>query len=99
MKQTFKRSDFVKNLDAIYNDIIDIKIDSKDSFETMMDKFYDVMRKWGICQGTITESGSRLVNNAEWNMCFQVFKQHKLLAFDLWLILSTPPEDLQAYED
>lgn len=91
-----EKSDFVKNLDEIYQEIMNIKIDANDSFKSMMDKFYSVMRKWGICQGTWSENG-RVCNNAEWNMCFQVFKQHKILAFDIWLTLSNPPEDLLAY--
>jgi hypothetical protein len=91
------KSEFVKNLDEIYRDLLAIKIDANDSFKSSMDKFYDVMRKWGICQGTWTENGSRFVNTAEWNMCFQVFKSNKILALDTWLILSEPPEDLLAY--
>lgn len=91
------KSDFAKNLDAIFKDIIDIKIDANDSFKSSMDKFYAVMRKWGICQGTWTEHGSRVCNNAEWNMCFSVFHKHKMLSFDVWMVLSTPPEDLLAY--
>lgn len=94
--ETIEKGNFVDNLGEIYQDILDIKIDSKDSFQSMMNKFYDVMRKWKICQGTWSENG-RTCNNAEWNMCFAVFKQHKILAFDIWLALSNPPEDLRAY--
>ena len=54
------------------------------------------MRKWGICQGTWSENG-RTCNNAEWNMCYQVFKNNKILVLDNWLTLSEPPEDLLAY--
>jgi len=93
-----KKGEFAKNLDEIYRDIISIKINASDSFESMMQKFYRVMRHWGICQGTKSENG-RTINNAEWIMCFMVFKQHKILAFDTWLILSSPPDDLLMYDE
>ena len=91
-----EKKEIASNLGKIYEDILSIKIDMNDSFKSSMDKFYNVMRKWGVCQGTWSENG-RTVNNAEWNMCFQVFKAHKIMAFDVWLILSTPPDDLLAY--
>ena len=92
------RSPFAENLNKIYNDLLSIKITENDSFKSSMDKFYEVMRKWGICQGTWSKNG-RLVANAEWNMCYQTFKNHKILALDTWLILNDPPEDLQAYSE
>jgi len=91
-----EKTEFSNNLNAIYNDILSIKIDSEDSFKTSTDKFYEIMRKYGICQGTWSENG-RLCNNAEWNMCFSAFRQHKILSFDMFIMLSEPPEDLLAY--
>jgi hypothetical protein len=87
------QSKFVKNLDAIYRDILNIKIDENDSFKLTMDKFYAIMRKWGICQGNWSENG-RTCNTAEWNMCYQTFKNHKILALDIWLLINEPPSDL-----
>ena len=86
-----------KRLSDIYKDIIAIKIDAKDSFATSMNKFYKVMRKWNIKQGEWIKSGSRLLCNAEWIMCFDVFRNHKILSLDLWLCLNDPPKDLLAY--
>lgn len=91
-----KKPKISQNLQAIYNDINSIKIDIKDSFLSCMQKFYAVMRKWGIKQGTWTKNG-RSVCSAEWNMCFAVFKQNKILALDIWLVLNEPPSDLLAY--
>lgn len=90
------RSEFVKNLDAIYKDLLAIKINQTDSFKSSMDKFYAVMRKWGICQGTWSGNG-RAIATAEWNMCFMVFKAHRNGYMDLWQCISTPPKDLLAY--
>lgn len=94
--KTIEKNDVSINLGEVYQDILAIKIDINDSFKSMMDKFYEVMRKWKICQGNWTENG-RTCNTAEWNMCFAVFKQHKISTFDIWLALSNPPEDLLAY--
>lgn len=94
-----KKSQFGKNLEEVYSDLMDIKIDHKDSFETSMNKFYEVMRKHGICQGQYNENGNRSMITAEWNLCFNTFKLNKLLAFDLWLLLlGETPEDLLGYE-
>jgi hypothetical protein len=92
-----KKPEFNQRLDEIYCDIIHIKVKPTDSFESLLKKFYAVMRKWGIKQGTWSDNGSRCVNNAEWNMCYQVFKEHKILSYDLWMCLNTPPKDLLAY--
>ena len=90
------KSEFSKQLGKVYSDILSIKIEMSDSFETSLNKFYDVMRKHGICQGTWSKNG-RTVSNAEWIMCYNIFKSHKLMALDIFLILNEPPEDLLAY--
>ena len=94
--KVIEKTDVVLNLENIYNDILSIEISMDDSFRTSLDKFYNVMRKWGICQGTWTENG-RTVCTAEWNMCWQVFKVQKLQILDIFLVLNDPPEDLLAY--
>jgi hypothetical protein len=84
-----------EDLNKIYMDILSIKIDSKDSFESMINKFYEVMRKHGIKHGTKTESGSICVVNAAWNMCWAVYISHKMTALDIWMLLSDVPNDLK----
>lgn len=92
-----KKNEIIKNLDGIYKDIMKIKIEPEDSFITSMNKFYEVMRKWGICQGTWLERGGRSCCTPEWNMCYMVFKENKMMQFDMWMTLTDPPEDLMAY--
>lgn len=91
-----ERTEFLIQLEDVYKDIHAIKIDINDSFKTSLDKFYEVMRKHGICQGTWVGNG-RQCNTPEWCMCFEVFKAHKILSLDIWLMLNEPPEDLLAY--
>lgn len=93
-----QKQDFTKKLGQVYADILSIEIKESDSFESSMNKFYEVMRKWGICQGEWSENG-RTINTPEWNMCFAVFKNHKIMTLDVFLVLNTPPDDLLAYGD
>jgi hypothetical protein len=51
------KSLIAKNLEAVYKDINAIEINENDSFKTSMDKFYKVMRKYGIKQGTWSGNG------------------------------------------
>jgi hypothetical protein len=91
------KSSFVNNMGEIYKDIKSIEIDANASLQSHVDKFYKVMRKWGICQGNWTEGGGRSISTPEWCMCFMVFKDHFKAKFDFYFILSTPPKDLLAY--
>jgi hypothetical protein len=84
------------HLSLMYTDIHRIKILSTDSFLTLQKKFYTVMRKHGLKQGTWSDNG-RTICNPEWVLCQQVFDQHVANAFLLRKFLSTPPKDLLAY--
>lgn len=86
-----------KNLAEIYKDLQDIKIEPTDSFQSSLDKFYSVMRKWGVKQGTWTKGGGRLCDNPEWSMLWAVYRENKILSLDVWMALSEPPKDLLAY--
>lgn len=92
-----KKSNKSLDLGKVYQDIMSINITGNDSFKSSLDKFYEVMRKHGICQGEWTENGSRRVCNPEWTLCYSAYKQHKILAFDIFECLNTPPDDLLAY--
>lgn len=93
---TVEKNEQVDFMGKVYNDINAIHIDSNDSFDTLLNKFYDVMTKWGICQGTWCENG-RTANNPEWCICWAVFKD-KIDAQFMWIaIMSDPPKHLLAY--
>ncbi len=68
MKKSPKQIDIKK----LAKDIIDIKIDSNLSLHMNFKKFYRVMRKYGIKEGTKTQNGV-LRNNHEWTMCMSLF--------------------------
>jgi len=92
------KTDKATHIGNVYNDIQAIEFDINDSFKMLMDKFYVVMRKHGICQGTWNESGTgRCVSNPEWVMSYQAFKSH-IESRWMWASLMTePPKDLLAY--
>jgi hypothetical protein len=81
-----KKTNFVNKLNLVYNDILDIKVDVDVTFDELLNRFYDLMHKWKICQGTHTDHGSIIISNAEWIMCFQIFVMHKNKTYDSYLL-------------
>lgn len=95
-KKTIEKSEYTEHLGNVYNDIYGIEITPKDSFETLINKFYSVMSKWGICQGNWVGDG-RTVNTPEWCICWNVFKS-KIDSQFMWMeLMSEPPKHLLAY--
>ena len=86
-----------KDIAAVYKDVNSIKVNINDSFKDLLEKFYKVMRKHGIKQGTWTENGSRLSSNGEWCMCYQVFRVRVDSEWMWFTLLNEPPKDLLAY--
>jgi hypothetical protein len=91
-----KPNEYIKHMGDVYNDIYAISIDNKDSINTLLKKFYAVMDKWGICQGTWSENG-RTMSNPEWCMCWNTYVnliKNKIVIIGL---IGNPPENLLAY--
>jgi hypothetical protein len=88
------------NISKVAEDIIKIKFKRSDTLSSCLKKFYDVMRKHGIKQGTPTcndegEEVGRIVANFEWTMCYALFVKHITDFFTWEDIFSTKiPEDL-----
>ena len=85
-------------LGNIYKDVSGIEINSEDTLQGLMNKFYAVMKKHGICQGNWTEGGSRRFSTPEWAVCWILFRSqidHKFM----WIGLmdESIPEQLLAY--
>lgn len=87
------------SLAKVFSDIQDIKIKKSDSFNTMRRKFYDVMRKHGIKQGTKNKHGQLMVNNPEWQASEFLFEEQirSFVALTLCLECFETPKDLEAY--
>jgi hypothetical protein len=60
------------NTFKVAKEIINIKFDSKMTINQCMKKFFDIMRKYGIKQGT--EVGNSIIqDNFDWTMCYTLF--------------------------
>lgn len=93
-----ERPDFFEKIGVIYNEVNSIDIKPTDTHKSSLDKFYKIMRKHGIKQGTWSEDGvGRILSNPEWVMFYDIFKsiidKHYIFA----TLLKSPPKDLMAY--
>ncbi len=77
-------------------DIELIRIEKEDTFNGILNKFYDVMRKYEIKKHTKKGSGweSTVSETPEWNMCYTLFVQKIKSYFDLVDYFAQLPEDL-----
>jgi len=80
----------------VYKDIHAIEINAKDSFETLLEKFYSVMTKWNICQGEWSGNG-RTLSNPEWCICWNVYRAKVDTQFMWMSLMAQPPKHLLAY--
>ena len=95
-KKVIEKTQSVFNMGKIYKDINGIKIDEKDSFGSLLKKFYTIMESNGICQGNWTENG-RTMATPEWCMCWQVFKSNIEAKINWMFLMCDPPNHLLAY--
>jgi hypothetical protein len=87
----------IEFMSNVAKEIIDIKPDSEKTMSDLWNEFYDIMRKYGIKQGTKTPQGGCLCNNSEWTMCVTLFLQCVTgsIQLDEWFNV---PEDLECYD-
>ena len=89
-----------KDINKIAKDIISIKLDKSDTLEICMNKFFDVMRKYGIKEGTIRfdkngKSTGRICDNPEWCICKSLFFRSFENFLELQILFGNcVPEDL-----
>lgn len=86
-----------KELRAISKEIIHLKIDNADTMKSLSKKFYSIMKKHHICQGTKTKNGVAC-DNPEWVMCHELFKS-SIQSYINWKNLTSEdiPEGLVHY--
>lgn len=59
-------------LTEVSKEIINMKIEPGKSIKTHFNKFYEIMRKYNIKQGTATDNGVAR-KNYEWTICWKLF--------------------------
>jgi hypothetical protein len=82
------------DMSAVAKEIIFMKVNDNDTIADLRNRFFDIMRKHGIKDGTKREDGSIIGANFEWTMCESLFFQtiHDQLRLELMLVCSTPEE-------
>jgi hypothetical protein len=84
-------------ISKVAKDIISLELKPGMTLAQVEGKFYRLMRKYGIRQGT--KSGNGVVcDNFEWSMCKELFlsRVRDYFEFDRFL-LKAAPKDLQCY--
>lgn len=90
------------NMSEVANDIIGIKFKKSDTLSGCLKKFYEIMEKHGIKQGTpsFNDNGERVgrkSNNFEWSMSVELFLS-QLSSFLKIQDMFNVPKNLSEYE-
>jgi len=62
----------IEHMSRVAKDIISLNFNSKMTLRQVENKFFQIMRKHKIKQGTKGRNGV-LINNFEWTMCYELF--------------------------
>ncbi|MDD5648832.1 MAG: hypothetical protein PHF86_00175 [Candidatus Nanoarchaeia archaeon] len=81
------------DIKKVAKEIVTIEFKKSDTLNDCLNKFYVIMRKYNIKQGTKTENG-RQCNNFEWTLCKQSFEETLKSFFELDDLFGNIPEDL-----
>lgn len=79
----------------VAKEIIEIKIKKEDTLESLMEKFYFIMRKYNIKQGTWV-GNARQLENPDWVMCEVLFIDRIQSFFGFYHFYNPVPKDLEA---
>jgi len=91
------KSPSVTFMAVVAKDILNIKMSDDDGLKKSYRKFYKVMRKHGIKQGTKVGGGTRM-SNPEWVICEALFKERMKDNIHYFNILGmNVPKDLTRY--
>lgn len=76
-------------------EVIDLKFQDTDTLADCMNKFYDIMRKYGIKKCVQTENGL-LGDTTEWSSCRLIFLDSIVCHFNMSNIIAEVPKDLES---
>jgi hypothetical protein len=87
----------MEKLSEVAKDIIFMRL-NKQTIEYLFTKFYGIMRKHGIKQGTLDEKGRLQIANFEWTMAWRFFLTTIETQLNEKMILEVEtPDDLEHY--
>lgn len=83
----------------VAKDIIGLKFEKTDTLKICMNKFFDVMKKHGIKQGTpsFNDEGKEVgttCDNFEWTICKQMFMERVQDFFEIEMLFGNIPKEL-----
>ena len=87
-----------RRMRAVASDIIKKKFLSKKELKQLTSKFYAIMNKHGIKQGTRIEPNAVQISNAEWTMCQDLFMKKIDSQLQTAFIFDKLPKELEAYD-
>lgn len=82
----------ILDMSKVAEEIIKMPVDKTDTIEDLFNKFFKIMKKYGIKQGTKTKFGFTK-NRLEWTLCETMFTeniQHKIKVLRILDDISTP---------
>lgn len=83
-------------LGAVAHELINMPVKPEDSLHTLRQRFYSIMRKHGVKQGTETENGGRLCNNPDWQGAEDIFAARLHSELTMMALMHDVPKDLLA---
>lgn len=88
----------IKFMSAVAKDIILLKFKPTMTLQQVESRFYRIMRKHGIKEGTKSGNG-RITNNFEWTMCQILFLQRvqDYFVMNRFFVGTGTPKDLLQY--
>lgn len=89
----------IEKMRSISEEIIKTDLLTERQCASIMNKFYTIMRKYGIAEGTALEDGiGRSLCNYEWTMCKNLFIDVIKTQLESYtLFRDRTPEDLKVY--
>jgi hypothetical protein len=88
-----KKPAFNSKLGKLYDELYKIKIKSEDTIQSIYDRFFEFMKKYGIKQGTLNERG-----NVEWLMCWHILSGRIESDLNILMLMMKIPKELEVYE-
>lgn len=79
---------------AVAHDLVNMPVNQKDTLVALRKRFYRIMRKHNVKQGTRLPDGRIRCNNPEWQAAEDIYAQRVHSELNLMSLLNAVPNDL-----
>lgn len=84
-------------LGPVTHELINLSVTPKDSLYSLRERFYQIMRKHGVKQGTKNSDGTGILrNNPDWQGAEDIFAATLSRELTMMALLSDVPKDLRS---